>query len=86
MLVPVTVLATRAKARPVSVPPVSVMDPTPLLPARMLPLTLEVVSVAAEPTAQYTLHGCPRPVMTTEKLVPVSAAPTLKIQTPLAGR
>jgi hypothetical protein len=66
-------------------PPVNVMDPSVVLPAIMLPLTDEVVIVAASPTDQNTLHGCPPPAITTEKFVPVRAAPTMKIQTPLEG-
>jgi hypothetical protein len=84
-VVPVIVRATLANARPAMEPPVKVMDPSVVLPARMLPLKAEVVIVAASPTDQNTLHGCPVPAMTTEKLVPVRAAPTLKIQIPFEG-
>ncbi len=54
-------------------------------PARMFPLSAEVDMVTAALGTQYTLHGCPPLAMTTEKLVPVRAAPMLKIQTALAS-
>jgi len=51
----------------------------------MLPLKAEVVIVTPAPTDQNTLHGCPPSAMTTEKLVPVRAAPTLNIHIPVDG-
>src|SRR5437899_2564049 len=80
-LAPVIVTATFAKARPARAPPVKVIDPAP---ARMFPLKAEVVMVTSAFGAQNTLHGCPPLAMTTEKPVPVRAAPILKIQTALA--
>jgi hypothetical protein len=74
-----------AKARPVRVPPVNVTEPTAVFPARIVPFSVDVVKVAALLGAQNTLHGCPPPAMTTEKLVPVSAPLERKIQTPLEG-
>ena len=82
---PVSDTATFANARPTKVPPVMVTEPPVGLPARMLPLNSEVVMVTPALGAQYTLHGCPPPAITTEKLVPVRAAPILKIHTAVAG-
>jgi len=61
MLVPVVVTAMFAKIRPVKAPPVKVIDPPTVSPARMLPLNVEVVMVAATLGTQYTLQGCPPP-------------------------
>src|ERR1035437_8094879 len=78
----VIVTATFAKARPARIVSVMVMDPV-APPARMFPLTAEVEKVTPALGAQYTLHACPPPAMTTEKLVPARAAPIWKIQTAL---
>src|SRR5882762_6707095 len=85
MLVPVVVTATFAKTRPVKAPPVKVIDPPTVSPARMFPINVEVVMVAATIGTQYTLQGCPPPAISTEKLVPVSAPATKKVQTALDG-
>ncbi|MBK6613724.1 MAG: hypothetical protein IPG27_06395 [Ottowia sp.] len=82
---PVSVTAAFDKAFPlkgVVLParPVMVMA----APARRVPWKADVVIVTASATHQYTLHGSPPLVMTTERLVPVKApvppVPTLKIQ------
>src|SRR5205823_10725972 len=86
VLTSVNVTAAFAKARPTKLPRVSVIA----APERMFPLRSESVCVAAASDHQITLHACPPPAMTTEKLVPVKApveAPsvTLNVQLPVAG-
>ena len=89
---PVIVAPAFAKALPLWVPRVSVMA----APARIVPARFESVIVAASAVHHVTLHGCPPPAITTEKLVPVrapvgsaggvaSAEPILKVQIALEG-
>src|SRR4029077_11189290 len=80
--VPVVVTSAFDHAFPFKLPP-RVMA----APARMFPWKAEVVVVTACETHHVTLHACPPPAMTTEKLVPVSAPvrlPILNVQTALA--